>query len=303
MAKTKTPFLSLGSHGTIGDAITSQKKGSLTLLREKPIPSYRRTLSQAYQRWLYEDYAYLWTQQSSATRQQYATKGTRHHLTGFQYWMKYHLTNLPDIAAMWHLDEKAGATAYDSSRNSNHGTIIGASPATGIINGCFYFDGLNDYLTIPETPSLRITSLLSLETFINTSVKTTVQFFLAKDDGTNRDYYLALLGTSGFPQFGIHKAGVTSPINGTTDLADGEWHHVAGVNDGTDLRIYIDGLLQATKFGGGGTFDDDSCIVSIGARGNLSLLFKGDIDHVIIHNRVLDITEIKRHSERRYPPQ
>ena len=75
MSKQKNPLVSLGAKGTVGKTLTFQEHHGVKIARTKPIPAYRYTLPQAYQRWLYEDYAHYWTEQNEATRRLYAAAG------------------------------------------------------------------------------------------------------------------------------------------------------------------------------------------------------------------------------------
>lgn len=301
MSKIKTPFLSLGASGSIGDTLTLQRRGATTLVRTKPTPAYRYTLLQAYQRWLYEDYAYLWTQQSQATRQEYATAGSRHHLTGFQYWMKYCLTSLPWIAGMWYLDEKAGAIAYDSSKQQHNLAIIGASPAPGLINGGSYFDGINDYLTTPAAGSL-----------VNFTAKT-VEFFVKPTPFTiwARPFYFCGMEPPDWGDMIRFKAGSNSfdiwLINPSLDIVSFTIPYTPGVN--THLAYTWDGALVIPFKDGeqvhagkplSGILDCSATPLRLGTE-NLANFWEFNLDHLIIYRRALDPTEIKRHSERRYP--
>lgn len=301
MAKTKTPLLSLGSQGSIGNALTTQRRGQATLLRKKPIPAYRRTLPQQYQRWLYEDYAYLWRQQSLATRQAYASLGYRHHLTGYQYWMKYHLTHLPDIAAMYHLDEKGGAIAYDASRNQNHAIIIGASPTTGLINGARLFDGLNDWLNCGHHSSLDITTSFTMECIVQANPPT--RMIAAKSAAQTSWEFQSRLNKAR-----ILIKGITQATRETaTNITDGLNHflHARYNSDLLTLDIFLDGLLDNGLFVGvvpSAINSLPAVDVNIGTYGNgLGWWFSAMIDHYIIYTRPLDDSEIYRHSLRRYP--
>jgi len=84
-------------------------------------------------------------------------------------------------------------------------------------------------------------------------------------------------------------------LNVTHNFQIGEWHHIAVVGDGSNLRIYFDGVLQGTggtptssygsssygfNIGGGGVFD---------ATGNF---FNGLIDEVAVWTRALSQAEI-----------
>ena len=301
MAKTKTPFFSMDAHGTLAGSITAQKRDNSTLVRAKPLPAYRYTLLQAYRRWLYFDYAYLWTKQSAATRATYRSYGVRHHLTGFQYWMKYNLTHLPDIAGWWKLDERIGAIAHDSSKNANHGVILGATPVDGIIDGAYSFDGINDVITIPTKPSLDLTSALTLEVFIKRTGTQTIQPIVTKGTqfGVTSNYYLLIyLNTRLF--FDFWAGGVRYTLESIGNIVgSGEPRHIVGVYDGNKQLIYSDGYLNNSIVRGALTLNTVPEDLRIG-RENTSW-YKSIADNVILYNRALDPTEILRHSERRYP--
>ena len=259
------------------------------------------TLPTRYQRWLYEDYAYLWRQQTGATRLTYASAGSRYHLTGFQYWMKYQLTNLPDIAGMWYLDEKTGTTARDFSRNANHGTIIGASPAVGLIAGAQSFDGINDYIRIPYSSSLGGFTALTIEMSLYPTAygfPTFARVILNNGYPTPGSIYMELTKTVAARILGYvyNDAGAWAGFinNGITALDT--WYHLAFVWDGSTVCLYINNTPGSNP-AFVGTMTREAPI-------NLSLNtndFQGIIDHFVIYNRALDATERLRHSERRWP--
>ncbi len=93
MAKTNTPFLSLGSQGSVGDTLTSQKRGRDTILRRLPVPTDLYSLPQAYQRWLYQDYAYLWTLPYVKDSYAWMAQGTR--LTSRDMFVKSYINAEP----------------------------------------------------------------------------------------------------------------------------------------------------------------------------------------------------------------
>ena len=67
----------------------------------------------------------------------------------------------------------------------------------------------------------------------------------------------------------------------STTTNDGLWHHYLGVNDGTNLKIYIDGVLDNSNTNGSnGTLLNANG--RIGARWNNLNLFSGSIDEVAI---------------------
>ncbi|MDI6789034.1 MAG: hypothetical protein QME51_11740, partial [Planctomycetota bacterium] len=54
------------------------------------------------------------------------------------------------LIGWWRLNEKAGSVAQDSSGNGNHGTVYGARWSSRYLS----FDGVDDYVVIPNNPSL-----------------------------------------------------------------------------------------------------------------------------------------------------
>ncbi len=71
-----------------------------------------------------------------------------------------------------------------------------------------------------------------------------------------------------------------------------QWTHIAGVWDGSELRIYIDGTLQDTTTGvTGGSFVNNNNPIFIG-RNNINENFDGDIDEVRIWTTARTQSEI-----------
>jgi len=73
---------------------------------------------------------------------------------------------------VWHLnetvtDESTSGTHYDSSSNGNNGTQHNNGPVTGMVGGAQNFDGSGDYITVPISSSLGITSQFTMEAWVN----------------------------------------------------------------------------------------------------------------------------------------
>jgi hypothetical protein len=89
-------------------------------------------------------------------------------------------------------------------------------------------------------------------------------------------------------------------IVGTTSIiTDDTWHHIAGTFDGNELRVYVDGNLEAIKITTG-TIATNTRAVNIGASwggGTWQRFFKGLVDEVAIYNRALSPEEIQQHYE------
>ncbi len=73
----------------------------------------------------------------------------------------------------------------------------------------------------------------------------------------------------------------------------GAWHHLAGVGDGINIYLYLDGALAATRSYPPGAYGSSGASFNIGAKvfstGNY---FNGSIDEVIVYDRALSAAEI-----------
>ena len=154
-------------------------------------------------------------------------------------------------------------------------------------NKSFTFDGVDDYIDCGNPTSLQITGALALSAWVKTTDTSSYEIIIGKDNVSSgtRSYLFYRLGNN--LSFAIWKSNSLSDVTGTAVINDGNWHHVMGVNDGTDLRIYVDGILDNTNVGGGGTFDNGTFNFNIGRRGGTSSqrgYFTGTIDEVAVWN-------------------
>jgi len=152
------------------------------------------------------------------------------------------------------------------------------------------FDGVDEYFSAGNPSSLQITGALTISAWVKTTNTTTIGIIVGKDGVSphaTRSYQIQLQ-SSGEARFVIFKSGsIVELVTGTTLVNDGNWHHVMGVNDGADLKIYVDGTLEATNLGGGGTIQNGTANFNIGRRegnGTNELEFLGNIDEVAIWN-------------------
>ncbi len=95
---------------------------------------------------------------------------------------------------------------------------------------------------------------------------------------------------------GIYADGVWERVTGQTPLEANQWQHVALVYDGTEIRLYVNGLLDGSQVQSG-DLEGDGC-VQIG-RGNSGSCFggpgsyfEGGIDDIFIYRKALSASEI-----------
>lgn len=161
----------------------------------------------------------------------------------------------PDLAEglvlHWPLDKDAS----DASGHGLHGTVHGATPvAEGRIGGAMSFDGSNDYIAIPPKATVGL-----VWATIAMWVKTTQSFAdnlfwrnpalagVATGGYGSRD--LAVMLREGRPAFfhGLFQEGADVAWFSEAFVADGKWHHIALVNRGPRVALYVDGRKTPGK--------------------------------------------------------
>jgi len=200
----------------------------------------------------------------------------------------------PDLIGYWKFDETSGTTAQDATGNGNDGTLNGDPQwVAGKLGGALEFDGEGDYVDIGNDPIFNITEQITVACWIKVSQFTDSwqAIFTMGDDSwrlqrqtTTDNLCWACTGVTGTPGDWW--------LYGDVNVNDGEWHHAAGVYDGSKYYLYVDGDLDASK-DTSGTMSISSYPVFIGANAQQSgREFDGLIDDVRIYKRALMDTEI-----------
>jgi RHS repeat-associated protein len=142
---------------------------------------------------------------------------------------------------------------------------------------------------VPNSTSLNITGSITVEAWFKVNSIGAYQDILARESygvsGSGGGYELSVTNT-GKVRFDTYQ-GPTSwiPVIGTTTINTGVWYHVAGVWDGSYMRIYLNGVLDGTMITGYGPASGTSSL-KIG-RNSGGTYFNGLIDEVRVSNTVL----------------
>lgn len=152
----------------------------------------------------------------------------------------------------------------------------------------------NEYVDFGDPSYLDITGDITLSIWVKTNAPTAERKLFAKwaDAGSQFSYLLSIL-SNGTAQFATFTGG-TDIVAGTTDLDDGEWHHIVGTYDGSNIRIYIDGVEENSAVASG-SINTTTAPVRIGAgSGGLGTEspFDGEGGHGAIWNVTLTNQEI-----------
>ena len=198
----------------------------------------------------------------------------------------------------WTFDEGDGLVARDVSGRGNHGTLGGGAKwAKGRIGGALKFDGVDDFVSIPNESHFDITSDITVSAWIRVESFTKAwQSIVTKGDRAWRLHRANATKRVGFACSDLAREQV-GDLYGKTEIDDGKWHHVVGVLKGSRTFIYVDGVLDAsTKSSPNISVNDYS--VLIGANAQVpGRFFRGLIDDVRIYDRALPGEELRALAE------
>jgi hypothetical protein len=157
--------------------------------------------------------------------------------------------------------------------------------------GSTSFDGSNDYVDCGDDTSLDITSAITLLCWIKPMEIDVNNFIAGRDDGTNRNYFLEVGSDEKF--YWTCKGVTDTEVTSTTIFSSGTWYHIAGVYDGVNMILYVNGVAEDTD-ASTGSIDNDDVSFTIGAReAGMDRHFKGNIKNVAIWSRALTATEVQ----------
>lgn len=193
---------------------------------------------------------------------------------------------LDGLIAAWHFDENSGNAAGEYL-GLHPGTVNSSSWVPGISGSALEFDGINSYVQV-----------LNEGNFNPTNDKISFSFwFKLSEPGASGAFifqnvkYILKMDAQGRVSFAVYTPVYKSVVMNYSDrILNTDWHHVAAIYDGVNLKIFIDGLLKISD-NNTGPLQSSTANVYIGKQ-NTTNPFKGTIDEVLMYNRDLTETEI-----------
>lgn len=223
-------------------------------------------------------------------------------------------TGADALVAYWPLNDEEGVAAKDySDGNAYPGVLQGVPTWTkGRVGGALEFDGVDDYIDVPDSESVDLNSAGSISLW----------FKLTGDWGSGRHIVFSkgLQNTvsgkvnNGFDiSASVYTGVVDSKMGGPNegdwlfnyimdfDLADdpdgGAWHHLVVTWNGVEQVMYLDGVDDPRNHHEMGALapvlDTTVYPFRIGANnGSPDDPFEGIIDEIRVYNRALSATEV-----------
>lgn len=149
------------------------------------------------------------------------------------------------------------------------------------------------FVDVPNTGSslgvsLAITGAITVEAWIKLTSNNTVQDIVTRYTGAGSNGYALRVTSNGKARLAIYSSsGTSATVTGSTTLLTNQWYHIAGVYDGSQLRIYVNGssngsISTSVVLGGGG-----SASLRIASSPSGTNRFTGLLDEVRVTARAL----------------
>ena len=199
------------------------------------------------------------------------------------------------------------STLDDATSNANHGTrpsstltggALGPSFTAGKIGQAFTFDGVNDYIALPNNTFNSLTGDFSFSLWFNASVlsgfKCLIGNYTWESSTFDRGFQLILIDTRmDFRLFG--SSYITLSASGT--FTTNTWNHIVVTRKAsTGTKIYVNGSLNNSNTSTVNPIYAATNYSSIGASKynstNIEYYFNGKIDAVSTWSKELSATEV-----------
>jgi len=194
----------------------------------------------------------------------------------------------------WPMNETSG-TNVDDVANNNDGTsantdIVDAKYAKGL-----YFDSTSDQVTVTDTSQYDWSDEITISTWFKIDDKSVLRSLVSKvSSATTREFNFNL-ETDGRLRCWVSSDGSNASnfaYSLSNDYADNEWHYGACVYDGSNIRVYVDGLPGATASHTGNIYNSSSNLVVGNNANNTAAFWNGYLDEVKLYDASVSGTQI-----------
>jgi hypothetical protein len=197
------------------------------------------------------------------------------------------------LVAAYSFGEGSGMSVADASGGGNTGTVSGATwVAGGKFGGALSFNGSGALVTVADAASLRLSGAMTVEAWVDPAVLgASWRCVVFKELPGAMAYSLYASDGTGKPVGQVNVGGEQN-VFGASAPPLNAWTHLAVSYDGGALRLYVNGVLAATKSLAGAIAASTGAL-RIGGNSVWGEYFSGLIDEVRVYNRALTASEIQ----------
>lgn len=220
--------------------------------------------------------------------------------------MSYRATILEDAPARyWRLSDAAGAAAAVDAAGVANGTY-GGSPTLGAAgpflrdtSTAMSADGTDDRMEVTDAADLDLTTGWSVECWFNgTSFShgggSNFPRIVSKGASSGNGYQILVDQAAG-PLLAVQTQGLSDTTHqSVSTLETGRWYHAVVTYDGSNVRIYLNGVIDYTG-PATGSVTTNATNLFVGRRGDGSNHWNGKISDVAIYAAVLTPAQVAAH--------
>lgn len=220
-------------------------------------------------------------------------------------WWKYDAVAVAepeDYSGYWLMDDTSG-DFIDSSGNA-HDAAVSGTPVYSVVghaNASIGFDGSTDYGTITSSTDLSATEITVSAWIITDSATNQMILQNYNYDNTYQGGFLFRVNSDG--TLFMYLANMTGKVadvnnksaNSTSSVATGTMQHVCGTYDGSNIKLYVNGVLETTVAWAGGIAYDTPTYVRVSQYKtdfNTGAYFHGLLDDIKFFGRALNGDEV-----------
>lgn len=182
--------------------------------------------------------------------------------------------------------------------------LLSLSTKSHALNYALFFDGTDDYVQVPDSNSLDLSTGLTVEAWINSNSTSGPRTIVSKwRDSAPRDHSFIFKDHNSNDKLRIELSkndhNDLADVQGATSIITGNWIHVAATYDQNVVKLYYNGNLDsssAPKTGGGNIKNSITDLligaVNLNGQGLGGEVFSGLIDEVRIWDHARTQLEI-----------
>jgi hypothetical protein len=200
-----------------------------------------------------------------------------------------------------------GTRWFDLSGYRNNGTLLNGVAYDSGDGGYLSFDGIDDYITVPYSDIFNMTNLTVMSWFYISSFPDFQQYRIIDHQETPERAWGLQMGRGDYVGGGYTSSDIIlfchsndgisqKNLPCSTKLSLNTWYHGGFSNDGTTLKIYLNGSLTDTTSSLGNQYSSTNNDIVIGCSGETrnEFFWNGRISHCSVYNRALTELEIEK---------
>ena len=193
-----------------------------------------------------------------------------------------------DLVGYWTFDD---GDVTDLSETGNDGVIHGDPEVIeGVVGDAFEFNGTDDWVEIPDSPSISELDAFTLSAYVNPSQ--VGGWYSLIEKAIHMDWsYGFFIEADGSVSMEVSQEGNNLVCCiGNFIVEVGTWYHMVCIYDGTVGQLYVDGNLEGEMAASGPVNINEHCL-AIAARADGGSLFPGAMDEVALWNEAVSVAD------------